>query len=114
VKATIEKIREGMSRDLNVKSHARETKLSTSHLRRTFKAETGLSLNQYIKLTRLQEAERLLTSTFLSCKQVMNRVGMRSESHFSREFRKAHGIAPSKLRLKEASEPKPLRRTMLI
>jgi AraC-like DNA-binding protein len=99
IEATIETIQKRMSGNLDVHVLARETNLSISHLRHTFKAETGLTLNQFIKLTRMQEAKRLLTSTFLTCKQVMNSVGINSESHFSREFRKTHGIPPSKLRL---------------
>src|SRR5262245_6688203 len=90
-----------MSGDLDVYVLARETNLSISHIRHTFKTETGLTLNQFIKLTRMEEAKRPLTSTFLTCKEVMNRVGISSESHFSREFQRTHGIAPSKLRFQK-------------
>ncbi|MGH9881794.1 MAG: helix-turn-helix domain-containing protein [Pyrinomonadaceae bacterium] len=58
--------------------------------------ETGLTLMQYLKLVRMQEAEHLLRTTFLSVKEIMNRVGINNESYFSREFMKAHGLAPGK------------------
>jgi AraC-like DNA-binding protein len=31
-------------------------------------------------------------------KEIMNRVGITNESYFSREFKKAHGLAPGKYR----------------
>ena len=105
IEATIETIQKKMSCKLDVNILARETNLSASHLRHTFKAEMGVTLKQYIKVTRMEEAKRLFNSTFLSCKQVMNQVGIRSESHFSREFRRTHGIAPSQLRSKSTPTP---------
>ena len=99
IELTIETIQKRMSDNLDVNVLARETNLSASHLRHTFKEETGLSLNQFIRRTRMQEAKHLLTSTFLNCKQVMNRVGISNESYFCREFQKTYGIAPSKLRV---------------
>ena len=72
--------------------------LSTSRLRHLFKAEMGRTPAQYLKFVRMREAQRLLLTTFLSVKEIMNRVGIADESHFGHEFRKAYGLAPSKYR----------------
>ena len=53
---------------------------------------------QYLKLIRMQKAEQLLLSTFLSVKEIMNRVGISNESYFSREFKRTFGLAPLQYR----------------
>ena len=77
---------------------ARLVNLSTSRLRHLFKAETGATPAQYLKSVRMREAQKLLLTTFLSVKEVMNRVGITDESYFGHEFRKVYGMAPSKFR----------------
>lgn len=72
--------------------------LSPSRLRHLFKAEAGQTPTQFLKAVRLQAAEKLLRTTFLSVKEIMNRVGFLDESHFGHEFKKAYGLAPSKYR----------------
>ena len=86
------------SRKLDIERLARRANLSTSHLRHLFKLEIGLTVMQYVKLIRMQKAEHLLRTTFLSVKEIMNRVGISNESYFSREFKKTHGLAPGKYR----------------
>lgn len=72
--------------------------LSGSRLRHLFKAEMDQTPAQYLKGIRMREAATLLRTTFLSVKEIMNRVGISNESHFVHEFKKAHGLAPSKYR----------------
>lgn len=72
--------------------------LSPSRLRHLFKSETGKTPTQFLKAFRLGEAEKLLRATFLSVKEIMNRVGFLDESHFGHEFKKVYGLAPSKYR----------------
>lgn len=54
--------------------------------------------NQFIKQVRLSEAEKLLRTSFLRVKEIMNRVGFLDESHFGHEFKKTYGVSPSKYR----------------
>ena len=77
---------------------ARLVNLSPSRLRHLFKAETGITPNQFIREVRLAEAEKLLRTTFLRVKEIMNRVGFLDESHFAHEFKKMYGESPSKYR----------------
>ena len=72
--------------------------LSGSRLRHLFKAEMDQTPAQYLKAIRMREAAILLQTTFLSVKEIMNRVGISNESHFVHEFKKTHGLAPSKYR----------------
>ena len=72
--------------------------LSGSRLRHLFKTEMDQTPAQYLKAIRMREAATLLRTTFLSVKEIMNGVGISNESHFVHEFKKAHGLAPSKYR----------------
>jgi AraC-like DNA-binding protein len=40
----------------------------------------------------------MLRTTFLSVKQILKRVGLRSNSHFVHDFRKIHGVTPTAYR----------------
>ena len=66
IQAAIEIIENGISGNLEIATVARQINMSASRLRHVFKTETGVSLNQYIKRTRMHEAETLLHTTFLS------------------------------------------------
>jgi AraC-like DNA-binding protein len=112
IQATIEVIRNGISGKLETADLASQINLSASRLRHIFRAETGLSLTQYIKVKRMQKAAHLLRTSFLTVKEVMYRVGFSSRSHFSREFRRMHNLAPSKYRAKArpfVSQPRDVR-----
>lgn len=95
VRSAIEK---DCRRAWSIAALARLVNLSPSRLRHLFKAETGITPNQFIKEVRLSEAERLLRTTFLRVKEIMNRVGFLDESHFAHEFKKTYGESPSKYR----------------
>jgi AraC family transcriptional regulator of arabinose operon len=73
--------------------------LSGSRLRHLFKAEMDQTPTQYLKAVRMRQAAILLRTTFLSVKEIMNRVGISNESHFVHEFKKTHGLAPTKYRV---------------
>ena len=72
--------------------------LSPSRLRHLFAAGTGKTPAQHLRSVRMREAAKLLRTTFLSVKEVMNRVGFLDESHFGHEFKRTFGLAPSRYR----------------
>jgi AraC family transcriptional regulator of arabinose operon len=72
--------------------------LSPSRLRHLFKQETGTTPGQYLKAVRLAEAERLLRTTFLSIKEIINQLGLLTSAHFVRDFKKVYGTSPTAYR----------------
>jgi transcriptional regulator GlxA family with amidase domain len=69
--------------------------LSASRFRHLFKEETGVSVGAYLRERRLERAELLLRTTFLSIKEVMTEAGVNSMSHFVSYFKKRYGVSPS-------------------
>ena len=82
----------------DTKTLAAMVSLSPSRFRHLFKHETGTSPAQYLKDVRLRKAEVMLRTTFLSVKQIVKQVGIRSNSHFVHDFRKIHGVTPTAYR----------------
>src|ERR1043165_2819517 len=72
--------------------------LSPSRFRHLFKQETGATPAQYLKDVRLVKAEKMLRTTFLSIKQILKQVGIASNAHFVRDFRRQYGTTPTTYR----------------
>jgi transcriptional regulator GlxA family with amidase domain len=94
VRAVINEMNANLDQPLSVRGLASSVNLSTPHLRRLFKSETGESITAYHKDLRLERARKLLETTFLSVKEIAARVGQ-SANHFITDFKKRHGVTPS-------------------
>ena len=90
---------------LRIEQLARELGMSVSSLQHRFKAVTALSLQQFQKQLRLQEARRLMLGEDLDAKEAASRVGYRDASHFNREYKSLFGVPPMRdvQRLREAT-----------
>ncbi len=98
IQAVMNLVRQGPAREFELDVLAQTANISVSHLRHLFKSETGMTLAHFIKRVRLEKAEQLLQTTFLSVKEIMNRVGIVNQSYFSREFKTMYGLAPGEYR----------------
>ena len=98
VRAVIDFMNANIHRKIPMAELAEAVNLSTSHLSRLFKSDTGLPPGEYLSRLRMEKARHLLATSFLSIKQIMATVGYDSKSHFVRHFRKSFGLAPSKYR----------------
>lgn len=68
------------------------------YITRTAAAILGVSLLHYLRGKQLEEAERLLTVTTLSVKEIVLRAGFGTVSTFYRHFRESHGMSPGAFR----------------
>lgn len=98
IESIISKIESDISRSWDTPTLASMVDLSPSRFRHLFKQETGTSPAQYLKELRLRKAKQMLRKTFLSVKQILKRVGIRSNSHFVHDFKKTYGITPTAYR----------------
>lgn len=94
----IELMEHYLHQDLALDELSNHVNLSLWHLSHLFKSETGLPPAQYLRLLRLNKARELLESTFLNIKEIKNMVGIRDESHFTRNFKKLFGVTPAQHR----------------
>ncbi|MEO3414521.1 GlxA family transcriptional regulator [Roseovarius sp. CAU 1744] len=75
---------------------AREVGLSTRQLERLFARYLNTSPKKYYMGLRLEKARNLLMQTELSLMEICVLCGFRAPSHFSKTYRKAFGVAPSR------------------
>ena len=105
VQRVIAVMQDNLCQQLTLDQRARSVNLTASHLCRLFKAETGVSPAKYLKLLRIQEAQTLLETTFLNVKEIMNKVGVKDESHFVRDFKNICGSTPARYRVSLPASP---------
>ncbi len=103
IEAAVRIIRTETHRNVPVRELAQHVRLSTGHFIRLFKAETSLSPKQFVRSLRMEKAEALLDDSFLSVKEIAASVGVGDRSHFSRDFKKLHGRAPTIFRDRDRS-----------
>jgi AraC family transcriptional regulator of arabinose operon len=94
VELAITQIESDLARSWDVAHLALLVNLSASRFRHVFKEETGVSINQYLRERRLERAEFLLRTTFLSVKEVAMESGLSSTSHFVRHFKQKYRVSP--------------------
>ena len=87
-----------LAEPITIPELAARVNLSPSRFRELFSDQIGTGPWQYFQGLRLRRAALLLERTFLSVKEVMALVGYNDPSHFSREFRRFHGVTPSAMR----------------
>ena len=84
--------------DLNLEMLAEKVYLSSGYLSFIFKKETGMNLNRYIRVFRMEKAKDLLCSTNMKVAQASEKVGFANVSYFCRSFRDYYGSSPESYR----------------
>ncbi|NNE90641.1 MAG: AraC family transcriptional regulator [Verrucomicrobiales bacterium] len=72
--------------------------LSVPHFNRRFRKLLRLSPMEYVLNLRIQEAQRLLTTTDSSIGEIAAATGFYDQSHFTKRFKKITGITPLRYR----------------
>ena len=84
------------SHDISINDVAKSVGVSRSHLYRVFMSNVGKSPIDYLTEYRVNEACNLLRNSTLSIAEVAVSVGFFDQFYFSRVFKKAVGMPPSK------------------
>jgi AraC-like DNA-binding protein len=85
-------------RPLRLETIAEHAGLSSSHLCKGFRRHFGNSPMDFTIRLRLQHAEELLGNEEMTVTEVARASGFRDVYYFSRTFKQAHGISPSRYR----------------
>ncbi len=107
ITASVALMQQRLAQPLLVAYLAAAVNLSPSRFRQLFAAQVGVAPALYLQRLRLRRARLLIERTFLSVKEVMALVGYNDPSHFSRDFRRLHGMSPSVLRSAGIRAPRP-------
>ncbi len=91
-------LRRCLRQPLSLDDLARCARLSPNQLIRRFRAETGTTPYQYLTNLRYAEAARLLERSELTLEEIIDQVGIRDRSQFSRSFREFYGMPPATYR----------------
>ena len=100
VRKIVRYVSSNLDEQLTLNKLAHLVRLSPSRMCYLFKAEMRVSPGSFIRDLRVKKARELLETTSLSVKEIRLRVGMSDESHFTRYFKKAFGVTPSRHRAK--------------
>ena len=91
-------MREKLAQPLNVEAMGRSIGLSENAFLRLFWEQTGVSPYQYLLHLRYSRAAHLLVSGQATIDDICEAVGVRDRFHFSRTFKKLHGMSPAEYR----------------
>lgn len=100
----IKKIENRYHEPLSVESLAAYCNINRSYLCRLFKSAYGIGPKAYLLNFRMSIALSLLKNSNTAIKVVGISVGYENQLHFSKAFKKMHGVSPAKWRQKYLSE----------
>lgn len=91
-------INEHLDQDLILAEMAAVVGMSPHYFATLFKQSTGLAPHQYVTKCRIERAKLLLARQELSIGEILQQVGFKSQSHFTRVFRKYTATTPKAYR----------------
>ena len=91
-------MRESLYKNISPEQIALELNISYSGFRRAFREFTGTSPLKYIIELKLNEAKRLLSTTFLSVKEIAYKLNFDNPDYFPVFFKKRTGLTPIEYR----------------
>lgn len=72
--------------------------LSENYLSRIFRRETGMSIPEYVRKVRLQQAMYMLRDSDKTIQEIASQTGFLNQVYFREIFKKEYGKAPSSFR----------------
>jgi AraC family transcriptional regulator, arabinose operon regulatory protein len=91
-----------LAEPVEMRELSRLTELSVSRLNTLFKAQTGMTSQQFLEKERLLRAQQLLTHTSHKITQIALEVGYSSPFYFTTRFTKQMGLSPRAYREQKA------------
>ena len=83
---------------MSLESLANKYAVNKNYLSTRFHKEVGMTVTDYINLTRVRRSLKLLSGTNLSMPEIAERCGFADANYFTRTFKKIHGTTPNEYR----------------
>jgi AraC-like DNA-binding protein len=98
IRAVAEQLGTGRYLPSSIDEIARDVGMSSSSLQRHFRAAYGVSVFEFIRNAKLDEAKRLLMQDGASVSEAAYRAGYSSAANFATAFKRRFGISPKHVR----------------
>ena len=83
---------------LSLESLSGKYAVNKNYLSTRFHKEVGMTVTDYINLTRVRRSLKLLSGTNLSMPEIAERCGFSDANYYTRTFKKVHGTTPTEYR----------------
>ncbi len=93
-----EQLPKSLQQQWTIETMAETLEISVPHFQRIFKENVGTPPMTYLHDLRLEKARELLETTFKNISEIRYEVGIRSNSHFTRDFKEKFGLTPTEYR----------------
>ncbi len=103
VKSCIDFIELNVEKELDLDTLASRLGYTKYYLSRSFKQETGITVNEYVKIAKIERAKIFLANTDDSIDSILERLGFNSRSFFSDTFHKIVGKTATQYRAEHRS-----------
>ncbi len=97
-------IYENIDKRITIQDICEEVGCSKTTLLSSFKKEFGITVNTAIRMSKLEEAKKLLALGKLTIYEVAQATGFYDQAYFSKVFSSEYGITPSEYRRDEKNE----------
>jgi AraC family transcriptional regulator len=98
IRKVVNYITKNINTPLSVGDIADVAGCSRYHFSRMFRESQGISPAAFVKEIRLQHAERLLQTTFMTINETAEACGFTDTSYFCKTFRRRFSVSPGKYR----------------
>ncbi len=98
IASVCEMLRNDRSTRWTLEGIAAVTDVAPATVSRAFRRHVGMSIGDYLRSLRVEEARRLIVSTERTLADIAAETGFSDQSHLTRSFRRVLGIAPSTYR----------------
>ena len=99
VESAMKYISENVDVDLSLEALSKKYSVSPNHLSGQFKKISGITLSEYINISRVSAAEKLLKKGGVPITKVATACGFNDSNYFAAVFKKYKGITPKKYAL---------------
>jgi two-component system response regulator YesN len=86
---------EHLDSEINLAVIANKVSLSYSYLSRLFKEKTGLAFTDYVLMTKMNSAKKLLRDPTLQIQNIASKIGYENPKNFTRAFKSYFGVSPT-------------------
>ncbi len=98
IKSTIEYINNNYEQNITLKSIAENLYINKCYLCRLIQKEFSITTSEIISIIRINKSKLFLKLTNYSVSEISELIGYKTQSHFTRQFKKIVGITPSQFK----------------